>query len=616
MPRRKVAPAVDQTRPSSLPSSSSAPVASTSAIPYSSSTTPVDDGSLLRCSQCNVLRPSTDFPLRLINLQPYQVCFAHEWYWTDAKRLQHWAPEQTSTIQEVCDAFSEISRDDAEYDDRFMVDGQQRDLKGMVESLAKAGKWRIKELKPRRSRAKGADNGPPQFLYAFREESNPKVNKFKLTIWFHEKERKFTMTLRPEIKKDRSEGAWARPERRTGEVVRRGQSHTGQNGRSNPASSSPARNRNASAVNGSSSNLHPSGSTSLTLSRAQQDAQQMPPPPIPPRKKARRVEPSLVSPSLPRPPASHSTSSYSTPTLHYSNALPQNHSTLSLDAFDHLWPSNGAPPTLPIPPSVYANPDSNPSDPTSFVGSSARNQTSRSSTFESTNNLTLFEMLANPAFDPPIIPLLPRPSRTSHSNSTSNSTNMANSNAARSRRELEDAVADALGTRRFSQYDRSHAEEEEEEELGPSPIAEEEEDYEDSIPDDSSEEEDEDDQNARQGGEGEFEDDEDDASSFFESSTEEYSQFGSEEEEEEEEEEEGDDWLAGFVSTQMPGMADAGADDDDDEEESEEGGMEPEPAESDHRGHQIESASNKRRYEGREDSIDDEVDELESSSEE
>lgn len=138
MPRRAVLlPASEKSR---APYLSPAPVASTSAVPYEPAP------GTLRCSQCNLVRPIADFPLRLVNLQPYQVCFAHEWYWTDVKRAQLWVPDHTSTLEEACDAFREIAKDDAEYDDRFMIDGDESDLHHIVDSLARAGDWKIKEL--------------------------------------------------------------------------------------------------------------------------------------------------------------------------------------------------------------------------------------------------------------------------------------------------------------------------------------------------------------------------------------------------------------------------------------------------------------------------------------
>lgn len=124
----------------STPYLDSTPVASTSAVPY----TP--DEQTIHCSQCNRDLPRSNFPTRLINLQPYQVCRAHEWYWTEAKRAQNWAPEHTSTLQQICDAFEEVARDDGEFEDRFMVNGEERDVDRMVQALARAGNWKLKSM--------------------------------------------------------------------------------------------------------------------------------------------------------------------------------------------------------------------------------------------------------------------------------------------------------------------------------------------------------------------------------------------------------------------------------------------------------------------------------------
>lgn len=129
-------PAADQQTSSYLSASS---VASTSTVPYS--TEPV-----LHCSQCKRDRPVSAFPVRLISLQPYLVCLTHEWYWTEAKRAAQWAPERTMALAEVCEAFTEIARNEGEFEDRFMIEGDEVDLQRVVDSLANAGNWTIKKL--------------------------------------------------------------------------------------------------------------------------------------------------------------------------------------------------------------------------------------------------------------------------------------------------------------------------------------------------------------------------------------------------------------------------------------------------------------------------------------
>ncbi|GAA5946767.1 hypothetical protein JCM3765_002009 [Sporobolomyces pararoseus] len=595
-------------REPSTPYLTSTPVASTSAVPYSA------DEETIRCSQCNHELPVSNFPTRLINLQPYQVCRTHEWYWTEAKRAQNWAPERTSTLQQICDAFEEVSKDDGEFEDRFMVDGEEDDVDRMVEALARAGNWKLKSMTPRASRAKASSSDPPPpptWLYGFREQTDPKrVNRFRLTIWFHHKEGKFTMTLKREVKKDRSERPWARPERTKGQAIQQIEGEQGEAERSiPPPPPSEANRRHSPNEEGSQSNL----------SRAQQDAQQMPPPPIPPRKKARRVEPSLVSVPLPRPPASFAPSTSSS--SNQLAPLPDNAFPDALAQLQHSLSNDGASLTLPTPPSSFHSSSNN-----AFTS----NPTSTPSN-QSTTMLTLFEMLNMPAFDPPIIPLPPRNTRPAtatdpqHSRRPSNQQRHpqeAQKAPAKAGKELEDAVADALGTwRTTTMRSRTGTQDAvEEEDLEHSGGEEEDEgDYEDSIPDDSSEE----DEDDRNGGQGE---EDDDASSFFESSAEEYSDQGSGGEEEEEEEG-GVDWFTGFITKQMPGMVNAGDDEEDDEVEEREG--ERERPQDSKRGGESEkqnqpsttsstSRSSKRKR-GKGSSItgeEDEVDELESSGEE
>ncbi|GAA5931960.1 uncharacterized protein JCM15063_001085 [Sporobolomyces koalae] len=533
--------------PRSFPAATHAPTASTSAIPYSDDQLPQ-----LHCSQCKRERPVTDFPIRLINLQPYLVCLAHEWYWTEAKRSLHWAPETTSSLQEACTAFTRIAHENPlEYEDRFMLDGDEGDMETIVSRLAAAGDWTYKKMTPRASRAKPSHNDPPpppMFLYGLRERMDAKTTRYKLTVYFHRDVRKFTMTLKPEGKRDRSAGPWARPER-----TRSNKPRQEENGSEPPPPPPPV------TAPGAKPMLiqHPMAEQSDSLSRAQIDAQQMPPPPIPSRKKARRVEPSLVSPSPSRPP----NSSFPSQNLTYSS------STLGANPFAHLqqpWPVDPENASLPNPPASFYNSNAQ------YRPSQSSSSSSASRQFLSSDALTLFEMLANPAFDPPIIPLLPRPRTISTSTSShrapaaisvrTDTTPQQQTTPVASGKELDDAVADALGGR------TPRGQEEEDRDQVLRSDHDEDDYYEDSIPDDSSQDDDGRDDTLENE---EEDDDDDDESSFFESSAEEEEEAEDDRDEvdhgdsdenedddddDDEEEEEEEDWLAGFVSKQMPGM--------------------------------------------------------------
>lgn len=67
-----------------------------------------DTESTASCSQCRERNP-TAFPIRLTTLEPYLICKAHGWYWTDAVKAKNWAPEHESTIKEVLLEIKEIS---------------------------------------------------------------------------------------------------------------------------------------------------------------------------------------------------------------------------------------------------------------------------------------------------------------------------------------------------------------------------------------------------------------------------------------------------------------------------------------------------------------------------
>lgn len=97
------------------------------------------------CSQCKRDKPESAFPLKLINLQPYLVCTLHEWYWTEQKRALHWAPEHTMSMSQACEVVRRISQGE-ECDDRLMIKGDEDDVKEIVDTLAKAGRYVAKKL--------------------------------------------------------------------------------------------------------------------------------------------------------------------------------------------------------------------------------------------------------------------------------------------------------------------------------------------------------------------------------------------------------------------------------------------------------------------------------------
>ncbi|GAA5858121.1 hypothetical protein JCM5353_001001 [Sporobolomyces roseus] len=139
-------PSVLRSATTSSPNSSSSkqsylplpPVASTSS-------NPATNEPHHHCSQCKRDKPESEFPTKLINLQPYLVCTLHEWYWTEQKRVLHWAPDHSVSMSEACEIVRRIARGE-ECDDRLMIKGDEDDLKEIVDTLAKAGRYVAKKL--------------------------------------------------------------------------------------------------------------------------------------------------------------------------------------------------------------------------------------------------------------------------------------------------------------------------------------------------------------------------------------------------------------------------------------------------------------------------------------
>ncbi|GAA5930608.1 hypothetical protein JCM1841_006817 [Sporobolomyces salmonicolor] len=552
-----------------------------------------------RCSQCKRTKPASDFPIRLTNLQPYLVCLAHDWYWTEAKRALHWAPEEVWSVDQICDEARKLKEGADGTENRFMVLGGAEDRAALVQRIAEAGGWKVTSIAARASRAKVDPPPPPCYSYSLKPSHEDDRPHFKLTLYFHQAPGKYTMTLRPDEKGQKAAGPWSRP----GRARKDSKTQAKENGGALSDLSAPPAKDKGKGRAGESSSAH-FGSPSLdilvnaasavegdihvdvappasplssapnavvflpppplarkpprpdpyilpapkvvvlpapqsTLSRAERDAQQMPPPPFPPRKKARRVEPSLVSPSISssgstfpngsKPDSSASASASSAAFAAANQQAADNPYAHFLSFPSLIRAASFVPPEQPSS-SSYPTPSKQPQPPP-------------------VQPLTLAELLASPYFDPPIIPLPPRLKLGASARGTSSSSlARAPPSPAPSAtgKDLDDAVANALGARSTHEdYSRDDDEEEEEEE-----------DYEDSIPDDSSDDEE------REGGEEEDDDgDGGSVSSFFESSAEE-TEYGSSAEEgsgmeeaEEEDDEEEEDWLAGFVSKQMPGMS-------------------------------------------------------------
>ncbi|GAA5834984.1 hypothetical protein JCM9279_007165 [Rhodotorula babjevae] len=498
----------------------------------------------VRCSQCKKDKPLDDYPLRLINLVPYQVCTAHAWYWTAAKQHSQWAPTRRTPFVDVC---SEVSMAGASAQGKWLVDGAVEDRPWFVEQLAAAGNWTPKEGKVRPTAAKGDAIPSPTWIYSLWPSSTSSApapaaqELFKLQLWYHESARAFTMTLMSDGA-SKAPGPWSRPGR-----VRPSQappapaappaaptpSHLPLSFESASASRAPARSRTAVPPPQQSSHQFVPSAPSLVAARnADRDREQMPPPPVPsarPAKKARRVEPQLVSPV----PTSSGSSGLITP---FSAAHAEWSHFLSFPTLVQQPQPSSAPPAQqphrdsPLDPLLLASlVQPSPSS------TSTQHAPTAPSPAQDFRPLSLAELLSSAIFEPPIIDLPPRPPPTHHARSH------AHAPVSRSGRELDAAVADALGaTPDTLGGDGSASGSDEDEGRGY---------YEDSIPDESSA--DEDDEGAEGAGDAA---DGASVSSFFESSAEE-TEYGSGDERalsaDDDDEEGEDNWLEGFAAQQM-----------------------------------------------------------------
>lgn len=100
---------------------------------------------LARCSQCRHELPASRFPIRIASLTPYQICKGHEWYWTEEKKLSHWAPEEVVEIGTVCSDVVDrlMGRGNVE---AWVVEGGEEDRGAIVERVAMVGDWISKPL--------------------------------------------------------------------------------------------------------------------------------------------------------------------------------------------------------------------------------------------------------------------------------------------------------------------------------------------------------------------------------------------------------------------------------------------------------------------------------------
>ncbi|BGP14464.1 hypothetical protein JCM10213_004586 [Rhodosporidiobolus nylandii] len=579
-------------------------------------------GPLIRCSQCKKDRPLSHFPIRLNNLQPYQVCTAHDWYWTDAKKASLWAPTRTSTVEQLCDEVKQLKDGRQGAPQTWKLEGSPEDRAALVQRIAAAGGWKSKTVKHRQSVSKKDSAPSPTFPYTLTplDPSDP-CGAFKLTLYHHTNVGQFTLHVHPDEKDKQGARPRSRPQQRAPkqlvEVPDRqgeetsvmlpvaqaapagGKRHAKGGGRTkNKSEKAAVEPKNsldmlAAAVDSVSGDIPVDGPLprGMQAHGAEEDlvveagpprsSQEMPPPPLPPPrpprpKKARRVEPSLVSST----PTSMAASTTPAKPLDTSWA-----DFLSFPGLSSLSADPASSPTSSLPvssgPFDYSNDAAILALLNTFPTTPASPSSAPSTALPALHQpLTLADLLANPAFDPPNIPLPPRqpapsfaaaqphapraPSRLRTSTSSRDGTPDA-IKASKAGRDLDDAVAAALGgggvgrKRTRTESGRTSATVSEDEN-NDGDGEEGEGYYEDSIPDDSSDEEPEDD-----------DEDLDDAasgSSFFQSSADEDDCDGDGEGgrgraessgsgEDSDDADDGGDWLAGFVSRQMPGLSGA-----------------------------------------------------------
>ncbi|GAA5865271.1 hypothetical protein JCM3774_004915 [Rhodotorula dairenensis] len=574
---------------------------------------PVASGStttLIRCSQCKTYKRPSDYPLRVINLEPYHVCLAHKWYWTPAKQANNWAPTTTTTLDQVCDDVAQLRNGVAGAQTSWMLDGNEADLSRIVRGIAGVGDWDPDAAAVRQRKKASDGQTSPMFAYNLVPKGRPKHSVgggFRLNLYVHILKSKITLTMKAE---DLPKGslAWSRPDRwrsHKGLV-----SSEGRGGGSNepadgsatgpdapvavirgserlahaqdlppePNSAAPNRLeaalRAAAVVAAKEAGFPVTGENveASTTEQAEQNGERraavghevMPPPAVPrPTKRARRVEPMLVSPMPTYNATSSTTSAFaaapdwtrflSFPTLSFPDGdIPIDPFLTTTSAPDHDPSSSVGTLAVKAPKKRHVPP---PKVPPASVASNAR-------------PLSLAEMLSSSLFEPPDIDLPPRttaPASSGTQHLQSNKHQAVHSQATRSAPITANApspaaalatqeLVSALASLRDGLYARSTGQSPafQPDVATPAPPVDQrpgDEDhesyYEDSIPDTSSDEEDDD-----------SEDDDDDAahrdigsdmSSFFESSSEDADEGESAEEAAGEE----DNWLEGFAAQQM-----------------------------------------------------------------
>ncbi|BGP54443.1 hypothetical protein JCM8202v2_002023 [Rhodotorula sphaerocarpa] len=570
--------------------------AAASGAPVASSSTTA----LIRCSQCKSYKRPSDYPLRLVNLEPYHVCLAHKWYWTAAKRAQNWAPSECKPIEQVCGEARMLREGGAQAPMSWLLAGTNGDQEGIARDIASAGNW-IPNPAPVRQKKQGTEaQASPMFAYVLsaREQPADASPAYRLTFYVHPGKEKITLTIKEEGK-PKGSSAWSRPERWASQKGPAAAKQAPANGGSEfaraDASPHPSGSRD---VGGGGAERPPDENAATTLEAALQaaaalaaaggggstalavdqiypdmnpapsmpstgdrDREEMPPPPVPaarPAKRARRVEPSLVSPVPTYANDTQAKTAFSAvtdwtrflsfPTLTFpggdipldpflSNVpAPPTAGALDGHARRDRAPASNAPPTAAPPPK--------------------------------NRPLTLAEMLSSSLFEPPDIDLPPRstplavpplggvPASTDSPASSSQAAAPSPATAAAATPSSSAAAAlatqelvSALASLREGLYGRARG--------GPSPAGmsdlptpasislseadggeDDESYYEDSIPDSSSEEEDEEEDDVS----GKEADSASDMSSFFESSA---------EESDEASDGAGDNWLEGFAAQQM-----------------------------------------------------------------
>lgn len=137
-------PSVLQHPPTFAPPSSSS--SSLSPAGAASSPAPSPPPGHVRCSQCKKTKPLDEYPLRLINLRPYQVCTAHAWYWTQAKQLSQWAPTHRTSLGQVCNEAAGLTRGQKDAHGKWLVEARGDDRQALVDRIAAAGNWSAEEV--------------------------------------------------------------------------------------------------------------------------------------------------------------------------------------------------------------------------------------------------------------------------------------------------------------------------------------------------------------------------------------------------------------------------------------------------------------------------------------